>query len=86
VAGLPPVAGTYWNTLPFPLAVLRRKVLPPRSAASDVHLYNGTLEAIFNRMMGLERRWLAAGGGLPFGASMLVVGLKPAGAMADGRD
>lgn len=82
VSGLLRAAGfrcdfsTYWNTLPFPLAVLKRKLLPaPRT--SDVHLYPLALEAMFNAMMSLERGWLLTGGALPCGTSVLAVATKP---------
>lgn len=67
---------TYWNTLTFPLVVVRRKIFPPRSPTSDVHLYPVPLEAIFYVMMRLEQGWLGRGLGLPFGSSILVVGRK----------
>src|ERR1035437_8785336 len=37
--GLQPAYSSYWNTLPFPLAVLRRKIFPPADPTSDVRLY-----------------------------------------------
>jgi len=76
-AGFTAGHGTYWNMLPFPLAVLRRKFLPPRRPTSDVRLYPAPLEAIFNLMMAIEHAWLGRGGRLPFGSSVLVVGRKP---------
>jgi SAM-dependent methyltransferase len=69
---------TYWNTLPFPLAVLRRKVFPPRKPTSDMRLYPAVVEAGFNGLMALEHGWQAAGLRLPFGSSVLTVGQKPA--------
>jgi ubiquinone/menaquinone biosynthesis C-methylase UbiE len=71
-----PVFSTYWNTLPFPLAVLRRKIFPPGDPTSDVRLYPAPLEFMFNAMMALEQGWLSAGGRLPYGSSVLVVGRK----------
>lgn len=68
---------TYWNMLPFPLAVLRRKILPPRRPESDVRLYPALLEATFRMMMFLEYGCLQAGGRLPFGSSLLAIGRKP---------
>lgn len=79
-AGLLPESITYWNTLPFPLAVLRRKILPPAAPASDVRLYPAPLEASFGAMMKLEEGWLRGGGLLPFGCSLLAVSRRPAGA------
>ena len=68
---------TYWNTLPFPLAVLRRKIFPPADPTSDVRLYPAPLEAMFNAMMSIEHTWLRTGGRLPYGSSVLVVARKP---------
>ena len=76
-AGLRATYSTYWNTLPFPLAVLRRKIFPPAAPPSDVRLYPAPLEAMFNAMMTIEYAWLRAGGRLPFGSTVLVVGRKP---------
>lgn len=67
---------TYWNMLPFPLAVLRRKVFPPKKPASDVQLFPGPLEAAFSAAMALEHAWLGAGGRLPFGSSVLTAARK----------
>jgi len=76
-AGFLPICDTYWNALPFPLAVLRRKIFPPGNPTSDVRLYPAPLEFMFNTMMALEHGWLIAGGSLPFGSSVLIVGQKP---------
>lgn len=76
-AGLQPIYRSYWNTLPFPLAVLRRKIFSPAGPASDVRLYPAPLEAMFNAMMSIEHTWLRAGGRLPFGSTVLVVARKP---------
>jgi len=76
-AGLKPAYCTYWNTLPFPLAVLRRKIFPPSAPSSDVRLYPAPFEAMFNAMMAIEQGWLRAGGRLPYGSTVLAVGRKP---------
>ena len=76
-AGFVGEASTYWNTLPFPLAVVRRKIFPPATPASDVRLYPAPLEALCNGAMALERAWLRRVGGLPFGTSVLTVARKP---------
>ena len=76
-AGFTTLANTYWNTLPFPLAVLRRKVFPPRDPASDVGQFPPLLETLFNDLMAVEHGWLGQGGGLPFGNSVLTVARKP---------
>lgn len=74
--GFRPTFATYWNTLPFPLAVLRRKFFSPANPTSDVRLYPAPLEFMFGAMMALEHGWLSAGGRLPYGSSMLMVGRK----------
>lgn len=68
---------TYWNTLPFPLAVLRRKILRPAAPSSDVGRFPAPIEAVFNALMAVEHAWLGAGGLLPFGTSVLTVARKP---------
>lgn len=67
---------TYWNTLTFPLAVLRRKILPPATPTSDVQLFPAPVEAGCNALMAVEHAWLGAGGRLPFGNSVLTVAQK----------
>lgn len=76
-AGFHPVSATYWNTLPFPLAVLRRKLLPAAEGESDVRLYPPLVEGTFNAMMNLEHRWVEAGNALPWGSSVLAVARRP---------
>ena len=75
-AGFRIECSTYWNTLPFPLAVLRRKILPPAAPASDVRPFPAPVEAGFNALMAVEQAWLGAGGSLPFGSSVLTVARK----------
>lgn len=64
---------TYWNALPFPLAVLRRKVFPAREGESDVQLFSPFVESAFDAAMRLEHRWIARGHALPCGSSLLAV-------------
>lgn len=75
-AGFRIASSTYWNMLPFPLAVLRRKILPPPASASDVGLFPAPLEAGFNGLMAVEHAWLRLGALLPFGNSVLTVARK----------
>jgi SAM-dependent methyltransferase len=72
--GFGDVRATYWNTLLFPLMVLRRKLF--RGASSDVMLYPAPVERLFRALLGLETAALAAGWGLPFGGSVLVRAVK----------
>jgi SAM-dependent methyltransferase len=76
-AGFARTRSTYWNTLPFPLIVLRRKVFPPQNAESDVKLYSPPIEKLFGAAMRMERAWTAAGLRLPFGSSVFAVATKP---------
>lgn len=75
-AGCAVVRTTYWNTLTFPLAVLRRKVLPPATPTSDVGRFPAPVEAGFNALMAVEHAWLGLGAALPFGSSVLTVARK----------
>lgn len=75
-AGLSPVRSTYWNTLPFPLIVLRRKLLPAPRGGSDVQLYPAPIEKTFDAAMAMERGGLRVFGRLPFGSSVFVVARK----------
>lgn len=75
-AGFAGVRTTYWNTLLFPLMVARRKLWPGGTATSDVGLAPEPVERLFTGVVGLERRWIAAGRRLPFGGSVLAVGIK----------
>jgi len=77
-AGFRILRSTYWNTLPFPLVVAKRKVFSARSAAtSDVKGFPAPVEAFFNGMMAIEHGWFSIGGSLPFGTSILTVAKKP---------
>ena len=75
-AGFVIVSSTYWNTLLFPLAVLRRKFLPPAAPASDVGRYPALVEAGCNALMAVEQAWLGWGEQLRFGNSVLTAALK----------
>jgi SAM-dependent methyltransferase len=75
-AGFGRARATFWNTLPFPLVVARRKLLPAPASGSDVKLYAPPIEAVFNGAMALERTWLRTGMRLPFGSSVFAVASK----------
>jgi len=75
-AGLRMQRATFWNTLPFPLVVARRKLLPAPASGSDVRLFPRPIEAAFSGAMALERAWLRVMGRLPFGSSILAVAVK----------
>lgn len=77
-AGFARIATTFWNTLPFPLIVARRKLWPRPRDGSDVRLFPPAVETAFNLAMAVERVWLRGVGPLPFGVSIFAVGRKPA--------
>jgi SAM-dependent methyltransferase len=72
-AGFASVRTTYWNTLLFPLMALRRLLLP---GGGDVRPYPAWVEALFGSAMAIENRILRLGLALPFGGSVLAVGVK----------
>jgi SAM-dependent methyltransferase len=74
-SGFAGVRTRYWNTLLFPLMVLRRKLW--RSAESDVTLLPAPIEHAFAAIMASERRLAAHGVPLPFGGSILATAVKP---------
>ena len=67
----------YWNTLLFPLIVLRRKILRTREDESDVHPYSAPAEFLFNLAMGTEQVLLRAGLRFPYGLSVLAAAVRP---------
>ncbi len=75
--GFAAARATYWNTLPFPLIVVRRKLLPAPREGSDVRLYPAPIEAAFDVAMVIERGWLGVFRRLPFGSSVFAVARKP---------
>ncbi|HWA10205.1 MAG TPA: methyltransferase domain-containing protein [Opitutaceae bacterium] len=79
-AGFTDARATYWNTLAFPLVVLRRKLLPAPRGGSDVSLSSPPVEAGFRAVAAVEQTWIRGGGRWPFGCSILAVAVKPGGA------
>ncbi|MEO6268987.1 MAG: class I SAM-dependent methyltransferase [Lautropia sp.] len=75
-AGFSRVRATYWNSLLFPIMVLRRKLLAPRADTSDVAEYSWIAERIFGAIMGVERAGLRLGLRYPFGGSLLAIATK----------
>lgn len=67
------VRSTYWNTLLFPLMVLRRKVFFVHRGTSDVRAVPAPLNALCAGLVGFERRLIGSGLSLPFGGSVLCV-------------
>lgn len=75
-AGFSLLFETYWNTLPFPLMVLRRRVFRSRQRASDVHPYPGWLDASLAALMATEHAVIRRGLPLWYGGSVLCVARK----------
>ncbi|HKB92420.1 MAG TPA: class I SAM-dependent methyltransferase [Opitutaceae bacterium] len=75
-SGFTPLAHTYWNSLPLPLVIARRKLFSNPTEISDVQRYPAPLEFVFRRLMNMEHAWMQAGFRLPFGCSLLVVARK----------
>ena len=57
-AGFGGARATYWNTLAFPLVVVRRKLFSAPRGGSDVHLYSAPVETAFDAAnLGLARSY-----------------------------
>jgi SAM-dependent methyltransferase len=76
VAGFEPLRATYWNTVLFPLIVVRRKILPAPRDGSDVQRYPALVEGLGRLALAGERAWLRSVGRLPWGSSVFAVGRK----------
>jgi len=66
---------THWNSILFPLMVLRR-LLSREDGESDVRPFPAPLNALFGAIVGLERRLIGWGLDLPFGGSIMLVAEK----------
>jgi len=74
-AGFAEIRLAYWNSLLFPLMLLRRLVW--RRGGSDVALLPAPIERVFAAVLAVERRLCAWRLPLPFGGSILVRAVKP---------
>lgn len=74
--GFRPLSLTYWNSLLFPLMVLRRKVFRSKEGESDVQEYPPALNRLFGAVLAAEQRLAAIGLRLPFGGSILAIAVK----------
>ncbi|HWK45418.1 MAG TPA: class I SAM-dependent methyltransferase [Stellaceae bacterium] len=66
----------YWNTLLFPLMVLRRKLLARTGEQSDVMPFPAPIEWLCRGVMRIEAGLIAHGFLLPFGGSVLAAAVK----------
>ena len=64
----------YWNGLPLPLMIARRKLLPAPSRRSDVAAFPPWLDRMLHGMTELERRLNLP---LPAGGSVLAIAERP---------
>jgi ubiquinone/menaquinone biosynthesis C-methylase UbiE len=76
-AGFAKIRATYWNTILFPIMVIRRMVLGSADGTSDVKRFPGAVEAAFRGVMRFENTLLRHGVRLPFGGSILATAVKP---------
>jgi SAM-dependent methyltransferase len=78
-AGFAGIRTAYWNTILFPLMVLRRKLGWHREGtpASDVVLMPTPVEALFAAIVALEAALIGGGLRFPFGGSVLATAVKP---------
>jgi SAM-dependent methyltransferase len=76
-AGFTCIRTSYWNTVLFPLMVLRRKLGWSSLRASDVALLPVPVEALFGLIVRTEAAFLGVGLRLPFGGSVLATAIKP---------
>ncbi len=68
--------GTYWNLLPLPAIIVKRKLLNSSNESSDVRMYSPWLETGLSAAMALERAWIRWLGPLPAGCSILMTAIK----------
>lgn len=78
-AGFTGIRVSYWNTVLFPLMVLRRKLgwLAGGKPESDVALMPAPIEALFRILVRGEAMIAGLGIPLPFGGSVLATAVKP---------
>jgi SAM-dependent methyltransferase len=76
-AGFVDVRLTYWNSLLFPMIFVQRKFFPQKPGTSDVKSFPAPVEAFFRGVTSIELAWLAIGGRLAWGLSVLASARKP---------
>ncbi|MGE3933000.1 MAG: class I SAM-dependent methyltransferase [Rhodospirillaceae bacterium] len=72
-AGFAGIRTFYWNSLLFPLMVLRRKLGTDAAAGSDVFAYPAPIEAAFRSVLAVERALIGLGVRFPAGGSVMAV-------------
>ena len=78
-AGFSGILTSYWNTVLFPVMVLKRKVGWRREGkpSSDVVLMPAPVERMFSAIVAFEATLFRAGLRLPFGGSVLATAMRP---------
>ena len=78
-AGFTGIQTGYWNTILFPLMVLKRKLgwRGEGKPASDVVLMPAPVEKLFAAIVALEAALLGGGLRFPFGGSVLATAVRP---------
>lgn len=67
---------SYWNSVLFPLMIVRRLLFGQTNAGSDVKKYPVLLDCLFSAALWLEHGLMRAGVRFPFGGSILAIGVK----------
>jgi len=67
---------TYWNTILFPLMVIRRKLMSD-PGRSDVESFDPIINGFFTTCLAIERLALERRMALPFGGSVLIIAQRP---------
>jgi SAM-dependent methyltransferase len=76
-AGFTIILATYWNFIPLPAVVAKRKLLWWMGDSNDVRMYPPVAEKMLNAAMSFERSWINRIGRLPAGSSVFVAARKP---------
>jgi SAM-dependent methyltransferase len=77
-AGFTTLQSTYWNFLPLPLVIAKRKLASGARGSDDVKNYPAMAERILDVGMAAERAWFSHVTRLPAGSSVLAAMRKPA--------
>jgi ubiquinone/menaquinone biosynthesis C-methylase UbiE len=75
-AGFHPLRTYHWNSLLFPLMVIRRKLLAHWRRGSDVVTFPQPLDRLFTATLAMERVLRRRGMDLPFGGSVFAVSTR----------
>lgn len=79
VAGFEIVSSTYWNFIPLPAVIAKRKLFARFGDGDDVKPYPPWAERVLDAGMAAERSWIRGVSRLPAGSSALVAARKKGG-------